>query len=142
MSKADNSKNLRRVGIVLLTLGVTASLLGGALLLPEMHILSQPEPCYAQLPVAGEEREQVKDAVEVSRITAFPIGLECTWVWSGRAIERQFYWDWSLNTLLFGGGLFVIAGVSQLLYSARRQRQVLIPHPAIDDRPDGSLHSR
>ena len=116
-------KNLmirRQISFLLIGVGISSVFLGLAFLLPEIHGLAQPSPCYNKLPVNGDEVNQVRDAVEVSRITFFPFGLDCTWGWPGGAKEEQFFWDWRLNAMLYGGATLGVIGAALLLLPRRK----------------------
>ncbi len=120
MVGVKNSEKRRRIGAITITIGVASALLGLVFLLPELHGLAQPSPCYNKLPVNGDEVNQVRDAVEVSRITFFPFGLDCTWGWPGGAKEEQFFWDWRLNAMLYGGATLGVIGAALLLLPRRK----------------------
>ena len=116
-------KNLiirRQIVFFIIGIGISSVFLGLAFLLPEIHGLAQPSPCYNKLAVDGDEVNQVRDAVEVSRITFFPFGLDCTWGWPGGAKEEQFFWDWRLNAMLYGGITVAAFGCVLLVRPQRR----------------------
>lgn len=119
-----NKKIRRRIGFFLLGIGIASVLLGLVFLLPEMHSIAQPSPCYNKLPVDGDEVNQVRDAVEVSRITFFPFGLDCTWGWPGGAKEEQFFWDWRLNAMLYGGVTVAASGYVLLVRPQRHDPNI------------------
>ena len=120
MDEAKNSKKRRRIGGITLALGVASMLIGCAFLLPVLHGYEQPSPCYDHLPVVGDERDQVRGAVEVSRITVFPFGLDCTWGWPGGVQEQQFFWRWEVNAMLYGGTTVAAFGYVLLVRPQRR----------------------
>ena len=124
MHKDINSRIRRRIGGVVLAVGVASTLLGCLYLLPVLHGYARPEPCYKELPVGGDERDRVRGAVEVSRITLFPFGLDCTWGWPGGAQETRYFWDLHLNSILYGGATLGVFGYVLLVRPQRHDPDI------------------